>query len=576
MQQSMRAIFISYRRNDTEGEAGRLFDDLIAEFGENSVFMDVTAIEAGRDFRKAIDESVATCGVLLAIIGKNWVEAKDDNGQRRLDDPTDFVRLETSSALRRDIPVIPVIVRGATMPRPEQLPDELRDLAYRNCAELTHARWGSDVQLLIATLRRQLAAHKTGIEAARTDTAGAGAAAQPTRGAVAVDEKTAATGVVPQFRQTNGHHDKKSWPLWVAIGVCAIAAAVAAYIFIPRQVTMPNLRGETLANATTKLQALHLTVGQTTTRRDPSVDANVVLSQYPPSDEQVRRGTAVDLVVSEAVAQVEVPPLTGQTLDAASKLLAQHQLNIGDIERQSRAGTARDVVLQQFPKPGETVKSGARIDLLVSDTPPSEAVSTSTTKAGKTADADWAAQQAAKRAAAKQAALAAAADKAAADRAAADKAAADKAAADKAAADKAAADRAAADKAAAEQAARPRVSVSSATCTTIKPGQYKVDLSGDAYAPVSDPDLLFVFVAIGDAGTRWRPECTSWSVPQSGEDPLWDVTCMHRPSNPSQTRWQTSRLINIANKQPPTNGGASIFKMGAHSSSSVKFNLTCQ
>ena len=152
----MRAIFISYRRNDSEGEAGRLFDDLVDQFGEDSVFMDVTTIEAGRDFRKAIDESVATCGVLLAIIGKNWLDAKDDAGKRRLDDPTDFVRLETASALRRDIPVIPVIVRGASMPHPDQLPDDLKDLAYRNFVELTHARWTPDIQLLIAALRKQL------------------------------------------------------------------------------------------------------------------------------------------------------------------------------------------------------------------------------------------------------------------------------------------------------------------------------------------------------------------------------------------------------------------------------------
>jgi TIR domain len=148
----MRAIFISYRRNDSEGEAGRLFDDLVGHFGEDSVFMDVSAIEAGRDFRKAIDESVATCGVLLAIIGNNWVAAKNDAGLRRLDDPADFVRLETAAALRRDIPVIPVLIRGAKMPRPEQLPDDLKDLAYRNGVELTHARWGSDIRLLIKAL----------------------------------------------------------------------------------------------------------------------------------------------------------------------------------------------------------------------------------------------------------------------------------------------------------------------------------------------------------------------------------------------------------------------------------------
>jgi len=149
----MRAIFISYRREDAEGHAGRLFDDLVAHFGEKSVFMDVAGIEPGRDFRRAIDEQVASCGVLLAVIGKTWLDATDASGRRRLDDPMDFVRLETSSALKRDIPVIPVLVRDATMPRAEQLPADLVDLAYRNSVELTHARWDSDVQVLIKALQ---------------------------------------------------------------------------------------------------------------------------------------------------------------------------------------------------------------------------------------------------------------------------------------------------------------------------------------------------------------------------------------------------------------------------------------
>ncbi len=150
-------IFISYRRNDSQGEAGRLFDDLANHFGEHSVFMDVAAIEAGRDFRKAIEEGVAKCGVLLVVIGLEWLDAKDGAGIRRLNDPSDFVRIETASALKRDIPVIPVLVRGARMPSAEQLPPELKELAYRNCSELTHARWKSDVQLLTEALRRLLA-----------------------------------------------------------------------------------------------------------------------------------------------------------------------------------------------------------------------------------------------------------------------------------------------------------------------------------------------------------------------------------------------------------------------------------
>ena len=115
--------------------------------------MDVAAIEPGRDFRKAIDQSVANCNALLAIIGLEWLETKDATGGRRLDDPNDFVRIELASALRRDIPVIPVLVRGAKMPRVEQLPEDLKELAYRNAVELTHPRWKSDVQVLIRALR---------------------------------------------------------------------------------------------------------------------------------------------------------------------------------------------------------------------------------------------------------------------------------------------------------------------------------------------------------------------------------------------------------------------------------------
>jgi hypothetical protein len=120
--------------------------------------MDVNAIQPGRDFRKAIDESIHKCSVLLAVLGRDWLELKDASGQRRLDDETDFVRLEIASALQRDIPVVPVLVRGARMPRAEQLPADLRELAYRNAVELTHARWKSDVRVLIQALRPYLEA----------------------------------------------------------------------------------------------------------------------------------------------------------------------------------------------------------------------------------------------------------------------------------------------------------------------------------------------------------------------------------------------------------------------------------
>ena len=152
----MRAIFISYRRDDSEGYAGRLFQDLCERFGRDSVFMDVAGIEPGRDFRRVIEQQVASCGVLLAVIGKAWLSAADREGKRRLDDAYDFVRLETASALKRDIPVIPVLVQQAAMPRAEDLPDDLKDLAFRNSVELTHARWDSDVELLVAALKHHV------------------------------------------------------------------------------------------------------------------------------------------------------------------------------------------------------------------------------------------------------------------------------------------------------------------------------------------------------------------------------------------------------------------------------------
>jgi hypothetical protein len=148
-----RAIFISYRRDDSEGEAGRLYDDLVRAYGDDSVFMDVAGIQPGVDFRKAIDTNVGSCGVLLAIIGPTWATIADSAGNRRLENPDDYVRLEIASALKRNIPVIPVLVHDAHMPALEMLPDDLKDLRYRNSVELTHARWNSDVTLLIGALK---------------------------------------------------------------------------------------------------------------------------------------------------------------------------------------------------------------------------------------------------------------------------------------------------------------------------------------------------------------------------------------------------------------------------------------
>ena len=153
----MSRIFISYRREDSAGHAGRLFDRLEQRFGKSNVFMDVSgSIEPGIDFVDAIDRAVGSCDVLIVMIGKDWTACTDAAGQRRLDDPEDFIRLETVSALERDIRVIPVLVQGAAMPLAEDLPDDLRPLARRQAIELSDTRWEFDVEKLVRGLERAL------------------------------------------------------------------------------------------------------------------------------------------------------------------------------------------------------------------------------------------------------------------------------------------------------------------------------------------------------------------------------------------------------------------------------------
>jgi TIR domain len=146
-------VFINYRRDDVAGMAGRLYDRLTREFPKRSIFMDVDAMRPGLDFSKQLDEQVASCAIVLALIGPGWLTARDEKGQRRLDDPLDWVRLELVSALRRDIPVVPVLLKGASLPRELDLPDELKPLVRRHAIELRHTRFGADAGLVIAAIR---------------------------------------------------------------------------------------------------------------------------------------------------------------------------------------------------------------------------------------------------------------------------------------------------------------------------------------------------------------------------------------------------------------------------------------
>ena len=150
----MAGIFIGYRRDDSAGHARALFDRLRAHFGADLVFMDVTDIEPGVDFTEVLDKAIGSCDVLLAVIGREWLTAADKSGGRRLDDQHDFVRSEMTTALRRKIPVIPVLVQNAVLPSASVLPAGIAALAKRQAVELRDTRWDADVMDLITALEK--------------------------------------------------------------------------------------------------------------------------------------------------------------------------------------------------------------------------------------------------------------------------------------------------------------------------------------------------------------------------------------------------------------------------------------
>ncbi|MDF0675674.1 MAG: SUMF1/EgtB/PvdO family nonheme iron enzyme [Nitrospira sp.] len=151
----MSKILISYRREDSAYAIDRIDERLVQEFGRQAVFLDVDSIPHGVDFRKYLDEQVAKCEVFLAVIGPDWMGPRDSQGKTRLEDPGDFVRLEVESALKRQIPVIPVFVRGASIPPAQQLPTTIQDLAYRHGLALrSGADFRNDMNQLIASLKR--------------------------------------------------------------------------------------------------------------------------------------------------------------------------------------------------------------------------------------------------------------------------------------------------------------------------------------------------------------------------------------------------------------------------------------
>ena len=189
----MAEIFISYRREDSGGHAGRLCDRLTARFGNSRVFMDLQDIAPGQNFAQSIDETIAKCDCVVAVIGPRWLESI----KNRAAAPEDYVEHEIAAALRRNVTVIPVLVGGARVPDGEQLPASLSALRYRNAIEVRDERFDDDV----ARLSDSISALGVAVDS--------GPASSRRRSAVA----------------------RLGWPFLAA---CGVMAAVAAYLTFGR------------------------------------------------------------------------------------------------------------------------------------------------------------------------------------------------------------------------------------------------------------------------------------------------------------------------------------------------------
>jgi formylglycine-generating enzyme required for sulfatase activity len=151
----MSKVFISYRRDDSAGYAHAIHSRLVQHFSKDQVFMDVDTVEPGVDFVRAIEKAVGECDVLVVLIGKRWVG--EPGGTSRLDNTKDYVRLEVSTALARDIRVIPVLVDGMTMPNEDSLPPPVQPITRRNAIEISNTRFNYDVEQLVTAVRKVLA-----------------------------------------------------------------------------------------------------------------------------------------------------------------------------------------------------------------------------------------------------------------------------------------------------------------------------------------------------------------------------------------------------------------------------------
>lgn len=162
LQRKLNQVFICYRREGSSWVAGRIYDSLVRKFGRDAVFRDIDSIPLGINFKEHIQSVVQQCSVFLVVINHGWMGERVDQGERRIDDPNDFIRIEIESALQRKIPVIPLLIEGTTIPLAESLPSTLKELRHRNGMRINiDPHFHMDMERLINRLEPDLQFKKT-------------------------------------------------------------------------------------------------------------------------------------------------------------------------------------------------------------------------------------------------------------------------------------------------------------------------------------------------------------------------------------------------------------------------------
>jgi hypothetical protein len=219
-------IFISYRHTDSAAYAGRLYDRLKASYGDEQIFRDLD-MDYGIDFVERIEVTISACAVMVVVIGPGWLNARDEAGNRRLDDPDDYVRVEVGSALERSIRVIPVLVGDAKMPVKTDLPDALSALTRRNALKISDDRWDYDVSRLMQTVDTVLQDREAKIaeQPAPTDEPSTSVVVQPPPSPTPETPEPERKSIPPPATEKGTHRQR-------AVIAAAAAAVVVAVVVI--------------------------------------------------------------------------------------------------------------------------------------------------------------------------------------------------------------------------------------------------------------------------------------------------------------------------------------------------------